>query len=61
MPQAELGSYKDTAGIPRPVQAVAIVNPNGDEVELNEDGYTPYQVAVLALLTQIAENTTPAP
>lgn len=57
MPQAELGSYKDTAGIPRPVQAVVIVNPNGDEVELDEDGYTPFQAAVIALLTDIRTNT----
>lgn len=29
MAQAELGSFKDTGGVPRPVLGVAIVNPDG--------------------------------
>ncbi len=57
MPQAELGSYVDTAGIPRPVKAVAFVQPNGDEIERDEDGYTPWEAAVIALLTDIRTNT----
>lgn len=57
MAQAELGSFIDTAGVPRPIQAVAMVQPNGDEVERDEDGYTPWEAAVILLLTDIRTNT----
>lgn len=34
-----------------------MVQPNGDEVERDEDGYTPWEAAVILLLTDIRTNT----